>query len=331
MNALHFAKIESLALSIIVKVENSAPVEDSRVELKRDWIDPIKAARRLAGHANAARGSDILWIVGLDEAGGLPGANPMELAVWWDRVQACFDGVSPSLTDLNIHRDGKTFCVLSFSTLRAPYVVKNPNFGSSSAGPISFEVPWREGTRVRSATRNDLLQILAPAALLPDIEPMGGGGYTTVTTDRFGTEATGVRLSFSAWVYLTPRGDSPTVIPFHRCRCVVESLDRANRIEEFEMAINKPIQFTGIGKVRTESVTMERTASELVANGPGKCEITALVEFVSLPGWLADEPLRITIVLAIVDAHVPVVIELIATPTDPFIKSQYRWIIRRSD
>lgn len=44
--------IEFWALSIIERVEKGQPVEDSRVELKGDWIDPKKAARRIAGHAN---------------------------------------------------------------------------------------------------------------------------------------------------------------------------------------------------------------------------------------------------------------------------------------
>lgn len=59
--------IEYWALSIIDRVKSKQPIEDSRVELKASWPDPKKAARRLAGHANAARGEPILWLVGIND------------------------------------------------------------------------------------------------------------------------------------------------------------------------------------------------------------------------------------------------------------------------
>jgi hypothetical protein len=46
-------------------------VEDDLIEFKRTWIKPHKAARRIAAHANAARGQDILWLIGVDPAGDL--------------------------------------------------------------------------------------------------------------------------------------------------------------------------------------------------------------------------------------------------------------------
>ena len=42
--------------------------EDDRVELKGEWPTDIpKAARRIAGHANASGGQSVLWVIGLDE------------------------------------------------------------------------------------------------------------------------------------------------------------------------------------------------------------------------------------------------------------------------
>jgi hypothetical protein len=49
-------EIEAWALDVIRRVSSGQPHEDFRVELKADWITTEKAARRLAGHANAARG-----------------------------------------------------------------------------------------------------------------------------------------------------------------------------------------------------------------------------------------------------------------------------------
>jgi hypothetical protein len=50
------AELEAWVLEVLERVEQGKPVEDSRVELKREWPDPERAARRIAGHANAARG-----------------------------------------------------------------------------------------------------------------------------------------------------------------------------------------------------------------------------------------------------------------------------------
>jgi hypothetical protein len=78
-------EIESWALATIDRVVRNQPVEDSRVELKAEWPrDPSRAARRLAGHANAARQEPILWLIGVDEgARSVPGADYANLAFWW--------------------------------------------------------------------------------------------------------------------------------------------------------------------------------------------------------------------------------------------------------
>ena len=39
-------QIESWALDIVDRVQSGQPVEDSRVELKAEWIDPVKAFDR---------------------------------------------------------------------------------------------------------------------------------------------------------------------------------------------------------------------------------------------------------------------------------------------
>ena len=46
---------------------------------------------------------------------------------------------------------------LLFETDRAPFVVRYPSDGQGS-----HEVPWRDGTGVRTARRSDLLSILVP-------------------------------------------------------------------------------------------------------------------------------------------------------------------------
>lgn len=163
-------QIESWALRVIDCVKKGQPNEDFLVELKRDWIDQEKAARRIAGHANAARGENILWLIGVDENQGVIGVNITDLASWYSTVESCFNELAPRMIPLNIPVDGKTVVALFFETDRAPFVVKNPVYGSKGAGAVELEVPWRENTSIRSARCSDLIRLLAPLERLPEIE-----------------------------------------------------------------------------------------------------------------------------------------------------------------
>lgn len=61
-------QIESWASTVIAAVEAGQNSEDSRVELKAELPkDPRKAARLIAGHANAALDESLLWLIGVDE------------------------------------------------------------------------------------------------------------------------------------------------------------------------------------------------------------------------------------------------------------------------
>jgi hypothetical protein len=71
-------------------------------------------------------------------------------AVWRPAFASHFDGLAPSLVDLVVPRRDKAVLALLFETDRAPFVGKNPQFGSAGV-VIEREVPWREGTAVRSA------------------------------------------------------------------------------------------------------------------------------------------------------------------------------------
>jgi len=85
-------EIEGWALSVINRALAGQPVEDARVELKSKWPDNAHgAARRIAGHANAAHGEPILWLIGIDEKNRqVVGADYVELASWWSQVQSLF-------------------------------------------------------------------------------------------------------------------------------------------------------------------------------------------------------------------------------------------------
>jgi len=156
-------EIEEWALRVIERAEQCQPNEDARVDLKTKWPDTAaKAARQIAGHANAARGVSILWVIGVDEQQGVIGASQNDLADWWPQVKSQFDGPVPRMMDRVVYRGEKTAVALNFETDQGPYVVKNPAFGTSGGGPVGLEVPWREGTSTRSATHSDLVLLLSP-------------------------------------------------------------------------------------------------------------------------------------------------------------------------
>ncbi len=160
-------QIQAWALEVVAALADRRPVEDSLVELKGTWPDDhLKAARRIAGHANAAGGNAVLWLIGLDEKRGVTGADRLDLANWWPKVQSCFGGTSPTVTDVNVTTDnGQTFVALYFDCASRPFVVSLPP-GSTT----ERDVPWREGTRIRSATRSELIRLLRRAPRVGELE-----------------------------------------------------------------------------------------------------------------------------------------------------------------
>lgn len=190
------SQIEAWTLRVLEAIEKRAPTEDSQVELKAEWPDPKKAARQIAGHANAAHGEPILWLIGVDEKVGGVGAEREELSKWWPQVESQFDALAPRFVDLNIPVNGLTVVALLLETDRAPFVVNNP------AANMDKEVPWREGTRVRSARRADLIKLLEPLERLPEVELLWGRFHENV---------------FMGCLFVSPPRDQNLVISVHRC------------------------------------------------------------------------------------------------------------------
>ena len=166
-------EIELWARDIVDSVLDGQPVEDSRIELKAKWIEAEKAAPRLGGHANASRGENILWLIGVDERNSsLTNVDATEKGDWYKAVEKCFDGFAPRLlVDVNFKVNGNAIVALCFDTAtEAPFVVKSKNGGSYP----EYIVPWREGTDLRATRRENLLRILLPLyrfrSLLSEIE-----------------------------------------------------------------------------------------------------------------------------------------------------------------
>lgn len=200
--------IENWALNVIDQVNAKQPNEDSRVELKTDWPDPYKAARRIAGHANASRGEPILWLIGVDEKTGVKGASLIDLASWFAQVESKFDELAPSLTPVNVPTSGTTVVALLFETERAPFVVK-------TEGTDKLEVPWRGSTSIRSARREELLRVLSPLQKLPSIEVVACSLSASSGKSQGGQEY--IRWRAKLALFLTQPSNQELVIPKHRC------------------------------------------------------------------------------------------------------------------
>lgn len=211
-------EIESWALRILDRVKLGQPIdEDDRVELKSDWKDSERIARQLAGHANAARGEPILWLIGVDEKGrNIPGVDPLEFSSWYNAIKAKFNELAPEPIIINIPFNGVMVAALYFETDRGPYVVD-----ISKDGTIRREVPWREATGTNSATRSQLLRLLSPLQKLPNFEVVNS--YFNV--DKNGDDQS---LTFSCKLFLTQPYEQQTTIPSHRCTITLGIVESEN-------------------------------------------------------------------------------------------------------
>ena len=102
-------EIEYRVRRIVEAVERGEPIEDDLVELKSEWLrDHHKAARRIAGHANAARGE------GGRSAGDSPDVGEDYQAGGRSQRKRMSDG-SAVRRDRGGHRIGRRPCNRSFA------------------------------------------------------------------------------------------------------------------------------------------------------------------------------------------------------------------------
>jgi len=274
--------VETWVLDVARRVEEGALVEDGRVELKADWPDPAKAARRVAGHANAAFGDPILWIIGLDEVRGLTTALAKDLSEWVPAFRANFEGICPDIVDLVVPYRGASVTALQFDTERAPFVVKNPLYGSAPGGAISLEVPWRDATTVRSARREDLIRLLAQHVHVPELHVLRAALSAQKHEDARG-DPNGPQWRISMTLYVIPFGRERVVMPIHLASLTVGA--ELASLSASDISFHVPDEIRSLRRAvfardndpppRKDSVTLHATASELVADGPGSFIVTA--------------------------------------------------------
>jgi hypothetical protein len=313
-------ELESWVLNIAERVSRGDPVEDVRVELKAEWPQPAKAARRIAGHANASRGDPILWVIGIDEKLGVIGAQPEAVHDWWPKVERHFDGIAPTLTDLNVPMSpSKTVVALFFATDRAPYVVK-----VAEGGTISHEVPWRGATRIRSAKRSELIQLLVPQQRLPDVEVLSAS--LTAHLHEKASEEKRLEWELAIAAYVTPRGDDMLVLPFHRCKASIRVSSATLNVPRVTLRPLAHIRAIARGH-EPRLGFIDGTADEAIIEGPGRVAINAVT---STPMWAGGRPANpafVGVELRIVRSDVPVLLDLrlesLPTPTVGW--AQWQW------
>lgn len=97
------------------------------------------------------------WIIGIDEElQEFTGCDEQELANWWPSVQKYFDEAAPLLVNhiTRNPRPGVSIVALCFDGSDRPFVV------STGKSPAERWIPWRAGTRLRSAYRSEILGVV---------------------------------------------------------------------------------------------------------------------------------------------------------------------------
>lgn len=299
--------LEYRVLSIIERLQKGQPIEDDIVELKSEWPrEHHRAARRIAGHANAARGEPVLWLIGIDEKAGVVGADFEELSTWFARVKSRFDGgLAPHMTSLAIPYEDKTVVALLFETDRAPFVVKNPE----GTGTISHEIPWREANSTRSARRADLIKLLYPIQKNPKIEILEGMLVLMKGTGG-GSANNNYQWTLDLKLYLTTHSSDQVVIPFHRCRAIIREENSKYEVSCDKIRISPPITFQAMGlREKKQSLTVSSTDHEAIINTAGMIFFSAEAMAATFPENSLADQIRVKAVISPHHTEVPVILE----------------------
>ena len=304
---MNLAQLEALTLRTVDQVRDGQPVEDGRIELKRVLpADPYKAARRIGGHANASRGQPIVWIIGLDEDEGVRGADKAELSDWWPQVQRYFDDVPPELLlqPMNVTVEGSdgerlTVVALAFDTSRLPFVVTN---GSGKGGPIQREVPYRNATGLRSATRSDLIRMSSPATPRIEVDLLSARLYLAEGNGSTPDAAKGPpKWSGTVKLYVNATGAGQTVLPRHLCSAEVVS------------AGSPPIPLA-VRFVNRKQVHTVVSGDDLIVTGPGRVQVS--LKSLQRGTWGVNDHLRLKLTLQPLQSDAPLIVNAELSPAD---------------
>lgn len=138
--------------------------DDTGIEFKGDWPDPVKKARQLAGAANALRGGPLIYVIGVhDKTGAVTLPTKTEPQEWYAGIRKSFDQVAPELLRSQVVYFGEesaAVVALIFDTSQFPYVINLP-------AENRREVPMRVASGTESAHRNQLVRMFEPSLRAP--------------------------------------------------------------------------------------------------------------------------------------------------------------------
>ncbi|MCA9273983.1 MAG: hypothetical protein KDA31_13180 [Phycisphaerales bacterium] len=308
------AFIERWALSIVEACKLGQPYEDSRVELKSEWpASDFKMARRLAGHANAARGNDILWLIGLRENGTTVDSGIHDVSEIMPQLEKHFDGIAPEVTDdIWIPVDDSNIYALLFDTSRRPYVI---NRTDSKDG--NKDVPWRTTSRTQSATRSELLRLLVDRSSDISLEYINGTSYYQGYSKNGPADCV-----CDIRVYGNYEGDSPLYLPFHKCECELRFHIDAPWVPSRSLDL-RSYRHGRIGGPTVASTNIIDSPSELIVHGPGMITVYCWFEPELIEYQLTQLECRITLR----DNHDTV--RNVSTVTIPFESGEHQGFFSR--
>ena len=264
--------IEYKVLDILERLDKGQPIEDDKVELKAEWPkDHFRAARRIAAHANSARGESILWLIGVDEKKGAVGADFEELSIWFAKVRSCFDQLLvPNLISLGVPYNGMTVVALLFETERSPFVIKIPD----GNGIVTREVPWREANSTRSARRSDLIKLLYPIQKNPRFELLDGKIELQKSLASRDLDSL-YQWTLTLKLYLVTFSSETVVFPFHRCEVIVRPEGRPDEMKLENIRMTPPTLYSTRGlKEKSQSLTVNSTDNEVLVDTAGMVFLT---------------------------------------------------------
>lgn len=200
-------EFELMVVKAVQRVLGGGQLEDDVFEAKRQMPEIDKLAERIGGHANSAHRQPIVWIIGLNEkTHDLHPIGNVEPAHLEQQLASRFDGEAPRLKycrRIDVpHQRGGQVLALAFETSWPPYVL-NRRVG----GDWGLVIPFRQGTRVRSARRSEILELLYERTLAPRTRLLSG---ELSITKAGGHQA---RLNGRALFILDP-GSPPAFLPY---------------------------------------------------------------------------------------------------------------------
>ena len=293
-------ELEAWVRRVVSAVQAGNDYEDSLVELKFEWPEVDRFAPRLAGHANAMSGHELLWIIGLSEGGDLRTVT-RDAATWWPPLQKRFDGPAPRLDKtLHVQIGNETLTALLFEANAAPYILVNP------AGLISRWMPWREATATRAANRSEVLRVLEPVVLAPEIAVVPTG-IEWLTGQPTGNDD--IDWDLRLGLEIRPRSHHPVVFTsnsLQRATFVLNSHDRPTVNFSWHTSASEPSPFA--------------RGADVVFDRPGSMEIMAFNQRTQSPLLQPEDEITVEIEVLPVGAQIAAntTVSMVRQPHDTY-------------